>query len=145
MEVGGRDAVLGSSGIRAPAWKESLLQFAGQCCPCLLSPRANVGRGTKRLSDWYPAATVSRGYCSACCQPPEGEFRCLCPHQSSCLGGGVDLALFQGHHEYLNGNMRKIFIWSLDGAQAMGNSLWFMDHWLPQFVLDINENLLVTS
>ena len=59
--------------------------------------------------------------------------------------GGVDLALFQGHHEYLNGNMRKRFIWSLDGAQSMANPLWFMDHRLPQFVLDINENLLVTS
>lgn len=60
-------------------------------------------------------------------------------------GGGVDLALFQGRHEYLNANMRKMFIWSLDGAQAMGNPLWFMAHRLPQFVLDINENLLVTS
>ena len=60
-------------------------------------------------------------------------------------GAGVDLALFQGRHEYLNVNMRKIFIWSLDGAQVMGNPLWFMDHWLPQCALDINENLLVAS
>lgn len=67
-----------------------------------------------------------------------------CAHQFSCLGGGVGPCSFQGHHEYLNGNMRKIFIWSLDGAQAMGNSLWFMDQLAPQFVLDINR-IFVTS
>ena len=60
-------------------------------------------------------------------------------------GGDVDLDLFQGHHEYLNGNVRKMFIWPLDGAQAMGNPAWFRDHWLPQIVLGLNENLLATS
>ena len=34
MQVGGRDTILGSPWIRTPAWKESLLQFAGSCRPC---------------------------------------------------------------------------------------------------------------
>lgn len=40
---------------------------------------------------------------------------------------GVGLDLFQGHDEYFNVNVRKVFIWPLDGAQVMGNPVWFRE------------------
>lgn len=31
------------------------------------------------------------------------------------------LICFLGYDEYFNGNLRKVLIWPLDGAQAVGN------------------------
>ena len=37
------------------------------------------------------------------------------------------LGLFSGYYEYFHENVRKMFVWPLDGAQAMGNPVWFRD------------------
>lgn len=51
-----------------------------------------------------------------------------CPFISLPSGGDDDgLCLFSGYYEYFNENVRKMFIWPLDGAQAMGNPVWFRE------------------
>lgn len=65
-------------------------------------------------------------------------------HQSSCLGGGVDLALFQGHHEYLNGKHEKDIYLVTRWRCFHGQLIVVHGPLAPQFVLDINENLLLS-
>lgn len=50
-----------------------------------------------------------------------------CPTISLPAGGDDGLGLFQGYHEYFNSNVRKTFIWPLDGAQTTGNAVRFRE------------------
>lgn len=89
-----------------------------------LNPMTDPGRN--RATFCFPVASVSWEHSYARHQQSKGEFVSLSP-SAWISGGEVGLDLFQGHYEYSNGKVREAFPRPLDGAQVMGNRVWFRE------------------